>query len=257
MRKKPQAAPQARKRPQSAHDLVLRGIGRAIVSGAYPVGSLLPSKEQLTLQFKVSNSTLREALQQLTAKGLIIAKTKIGTRVLDERHWNMFDADVLGWRFESGVDRAFLGRLFEIRQAFEPLAAALMARHRSPEHLAHLTALAGKMRAAGRDAHAYVEADVAFHLFILEASANPFLQSIGALIRAVLAASFAISAPADDDAAESLAQSQHEAVVEAIAAGDPQAAADAMIGVILRGWSRIEGSSDSVMIRVALREFRA
>ncbi len=117
--------------------------------------------------------------------------------------------------------------------------------------------LAGKMMLipANTDTHAYAEADVAFHLFILDASANPFLQSIGALIRAALAASFAISAPADDDDAENLAQSEHDAVATAIAAGDPQAAADAMMSVILRGWSRIGESSDSVMISVALREF--
>lgn len=148
-----------RKRPEAAHDLVMRAIGLAIVSGQYPAGTLLPNKDALTKQFKVSNSTLREAMQKLVTKGMIVAKTKVGTRVLEQRHWNMFDADILDWRFETGVDRSFLARLFELRQSFEPMAAALMACHRTPEQLAQLFDLARSMRDADGERQAFAEAD--------------------------------------------------------------------------------------------------
>jgi DNA-binding FadR family transcriptional regulator len=227
----------------------------AIMSGEFAVGTILPGKDDLMQRFGVSNTPLREALQTLAAKGLVVAKTKVGTRVLEESQWNMFDAEILGWRLQAGLDRAFLARLFEMRQAFEPLAAALMAGRRRPEQIAHLRLLFAAMARAGADATAFAEADVAFHLYILEASANPFLQSIGAVIRIALAASFAISAPNNDSAAESIAHDEHLAVVEAIAEGNSQAAAEAMMTVIRRGWTNIRGSSDTVVASVAMRDF--
>ena len=246
---------QAPRRRRSAHDTVLRGIGMAIMSGEFPVGDILPAKNELMRRFGVSNTPLREALQTLAAKGLIVAKTKVGTRVLDQGHWNMFDAEILGWRLQAGVDRAFLARLFEMRQAFEPLAAALMAARRGDAQIAHLRVLLAEMVRAGADAVAFAEADVAFHFYILEASANPFLQSIGALIRTALAASFAISAPNNDREAEHLTHAEHGAVVEAIAASNAQGAAEAMMVVIRRGWTNIRGSSDAIVANVAMRDF--
>ena len=37
----------------------------------------------------------------------------------------MFDADILSWQLETGVDAAFLAKLFEMRQTLEPMAAAV------------------------------------------------------------------------------------------------------------------------------------
>src|SRR5262245_19661596 len=123
--------PAPHRRKLSQHALVARGIGLAIVSGEIAVRSTLPAKDVLMQRFGVSNTSLREALQTLTAKGLIEARTKIGTWVLDKSRWNMFDADILSWQLESGVDPAFLARLFEMRQSLEPMAAAVAALRRS------------------------------------------------------------------------------------------------------------------------------
>src|SRR5215467_12937139 len=102
------------RRARSAHGFVTHSIGIAILKGEFPVGTTLPPVGELMLRFGVSRTALREALQTLTAKGLVASKTKIGTRVLDEGAWNMFDADILAWRLELGMDLEFLGRLFEI-----------------------------------------------------------------------------------------------------------------------------------------------
>src|SRR5260370_21224321 len=83
------------RRARSGHDAVLRGLGPALVSGQLAVGAMLPSKDELSRRFGVSRTSLREALQTLAAKGLIAAKTKVGTWVLDEGRWNMFDSDIL------------------------------------------------------------------------------------------------------------------------------------------------------------------
>ena len=235
-----------RPRAATAHNAVLKGIGFAILSGEFPGGSPLPGKEVLMRRFGVSNTPLREALQSLASKGLIAAKTKVGTWVRDEAHWNMFDPDLLSWRLEIGIDEAFLAKLFEMRQTFEPVAAAVAAIHRTDEQIAELRSLIGAMAEAKTNKQDFTDVDVALHLLVLAASGNPFMRSIGALIRTALAASFASSAPTDDPKRADLAVDQHASIVEAIARRDPQAAADAMMFVIQQGWVNIGGRLDQL-----------
>jgi DNA-binding FadR family transcriptional regulator len=221
--------------------MVMRGIGLDIVSGHYPAGSLLPAKEVLSRQFKVSNSTLREALQKLSSKGMIHPKTRVGTRVLEDRHWNMFDADILDWRFAAGVDRSFLAHLFTLRQAFEPIAAAIMATRQTADSVKQLTLLVARMTEPGQEREAIANADLAFHLFILDNTGNPFLQSIGALIRTALLASFEMSTPDQKMESEIQGPHDHAPLVAAIASGDAQASADAMMAIIRAGWINLGG----------------
>jgi DNA-binding FadR family transcriptional regulator len=241
-------------RPRSAHDLVAHAIGRAILEGDFPVGSTLPGDADLMERFVVSRTALREALKTLAAKGLIESKTKVGTRVLGEKRWNMFDPDVLTWRMQLGVDRDFLARLFEIRQALEPLAAAAAARYRTREDLDALEAALDEMARLPVSTAVFTEADLAFHRTILDASANPFLRSIGSVIEAALAISFTISSPADHPDRVRISSRQHRAILHAIAAGDAQAAGDAMTVVILQGaeGAGIRDCGDAVEIRLRL-----
>ena len=205
-------------------------------------------------RFGVSNTPLREALQSLAAKGLIAAKTKVGTWVRDEAHWNMFDPDILNWRLEVGIDLAFLAKLFEMRQTFEPVAAAVAAMRRTDSQLAELQTLVDAMAAAKSNKQDFTDVDVALHLLVLAMSDNPFMQSIGALIRTALAASFTSSAPTDDPQRADQAVAQHATIVEAIARRDPQAAADAMMFVIQQGWINIGGHLDD-LARLAVTNF--
>lgn len=222
-------------RSRSAHDLVAHDIGRGILEGRFAIGSKLPADVELMERFGVSRTSLREALKTLAAKGLIEAKTRVGTKVLGEKSWNMFDADILAWRLQLGVDRPFLASLFEIRQALEPMAAAAAARYRSDADLDRISRAWIAMRDDGGTRAGFTAADLAFHRAILDASTNPFLRSIGSVIEAALAVSFTISSPADDPERLVISARQHRAVLDAIIARDAQAAGDAMAAVILQG----------------------
>ena len=255
---KGQAAPAARspaRRSRPAHDVVVEGLGRAIVAGAYRAGDMLPAKEELGRTFGVSHTALREALQTLAAKGLIAARTKIGTWVLEARHWNMFDSDVLAWRLAKGADPDFVASLFEVRQAFEPVAAALAAQRRGKADIEDLRRHLATMAGSFGNKQTFTEADVAFHLRVLDASGNPIMHSIGALIATALAAAFELSAPTDDRLLEENARRQHQRIVDAVEAGDPQEAADAMMRVIRQGWVTYTHLRDRPLANVSIKTF--
>jgi DNA-binding FadR family transcriptional regulator len=218
----------------SAHRAVTEGIGLGILKGEFKSGELLPSPEELALRYKVSRTVQREAFKTLAAKGLVASKTKVGTWVNPPRSWNMFDAELLEWRTRLGMDPQFIESLFEVRRVLEPESAALAAVRRTPEQLRQLGEIAGAM-AACEDPARYIELDLAFHLAISEASGNPFLQSLGGLIEAALAAAFTRSTPLRDLEQLRRSADQHRAILHAIEAADAQAARDAMVAVIDTG----------------------
>jgi DNA-binding FadR family transcriptional regulator len=224
---------------RSAHDLVARGIGHRIMQGRFPVGGTLPGDAELMAFFGVSRTALREALKTLSAKGLIESKTKVGTKVLGRDSWNMFDADIIEWHLELGIDAQFLGWLFEIRQTLEPLACATAALRRTSDHLDRMRQALEGMYRCEENRQGFTKADLAFHQAILEASGNPFLQSIGSVIGAALATSFNISSPVASDDRFKLVMEQHQAVFDSIERGNPSAASDAMSILILQAAERV------------------
>lgn len=227
---------------RTSHEHVVDQLGRAIVAGEIAEGELLPSDAELEARFKVSRTVLREAMKTLSAKGLIVPRARIGTRVTERRCWNLFDADVLTWRFDAGIDEEFLTHLCEIRLAFEPFAAALAADKATPADIAGLRALAEAMGAPQHTAQSLALADLEFHLALAEASKNPFMRSVGSLIEAALVGIFKLSSPAAGrDKIAEVAQS-HQAIVEAIARRDAAAARQAMERVILVGMERVKAA---------------
>lgn len=216
-------------------DQVVRAMGLSIVSGEYAEGALLPGEAELMARFGISRTVLREVLKTLAAKGLVVSKTRVGTRVRNQVDWNMFDPDLLSWRVELGMDMRFLNALYEIRLAVEPAAAALAALRRTPEQVARLTAIVEAFRRDHHTRASFAEIDLALHLEITAASGNPFMRAIGAIIEAALAQTFADTAPVEDQARLAASAQEHGAIVTAIIAGDANAAAKAMTDVIETG----------------------
>ncbi|HHY50308.1 MAG TPA: FadR family transcriptional regulator [Alphaproteobacteria bacterium] len=223
-------------RSHTAH--VVRKIGMDIVSGNYPEQSILPGDADLMQQFGVSRTVLREALRALAAKGLIQPKARIGTRVRDKAHWNLFDPDVLIWHAEAGFDAKFLEYLGEMRLALELEAAALAARRRTPLQVQHLYGWVEKMGADGVSPDAFVEADFNFHLTVAVAAGNPFLRSISTLIEVALVALLTVSSPLEDPVRHARSVADHRAIADAIARRDAELARRAMRVVIEEGNAR-------------------
>jgi DNA-binding FadR family transcriptional regulator len=219
---------------RSAHGIITRSIGMDILTGRFPPGTALPAEDELLQRFRISRTALRESLKTLSAKGMILSRARVGTRVMPASQWNMFDPDVMAWRLEAGVDAGFMRSLYEIRFAIEPAAAALAASRRSDGDIAQLSARLDDM-AKSEDSESFVAVDLAFHKGILAASGNPLMQSIGSVIEAALVAAFRRSAPTRDRQRLMKSVAEHRAIFDAIAAGDGEGASAAMNRVIQQG----------------------
>jgi len=226
----------------SSHDQVAAILGTEILKGIHRPGANMPPEPELIQRFQVSRTVLREVMKTLAAKGFVVSKTRIGTRVRDPVHWNFFDADVLAWRVRIGLDDDFLQYLTEVRRALEPAAAALAARRRTAADIAKLRALISQMGRSGHSRQSFAEVDLDFHLGVGGASGNPLMRSMASVIEAALVASFAYSSPVDDAGDHELTANSHAAIVDAIEARDAQAAAQAMLKVIDLGVRRIEST---------------
>ncbi|EBX5145109.1 FadR family transcriptional regulator, partial [Salmonella enterica subsp. enterica serovar Newport] len=62
--------------------LLAEKLGQQILSGKYPPESILPGEIELAEQFGVSRTAVREAVKMLAAKGMVLPRPRIGTRVM-------------------------------------------------------------------------------------------------------------------------------------------------------------------------------
>ncbi|MEI7600335.1 MAG: FadR/GntR family transcriptional regulator [Aestuariivirga sp.] len=220
-----------RRKPGSrVHSELAAGIGRRILDGTYPPGSLLPNEAEWGLMFGASRTAVREAIKTLNGKGLLVSRPKIGSRVEPRDRWNLLDRDVMAWHRAALDERTFLLSLQEIRRILEPGAAVLAAARRSPEQLAELEAALAGMEAAEADSEAMVEADVRFHLALLAAANNELLVPFGIVIEQALASMFAYTTSHAAHPEQMLPL--HAEVVKAIAAKSPEAARKAVTALL-------------------------
>ena len=209
---------------------IARKLGVAILSGEYAPGDILSGEIAFSEALDVSRSAYREAMQVLTAKGLVESRPKAGTRVLPRDRWNLLDPDVLAWAFAGEPDIRFIRALFELRAIVEPAAAALAAQRRDRADLrAMKDAIAGMRRhtLATEEGRA---ADRAFHDAVLRATRNDALVVLSSSIGAVVAWTTQFK-----QRARALPRNpipDHARVHEAIAAADPGAASAAMRALI-------------------------
>jgi GntR family transcriptional regulator, galactonate operon transcriptional repressor len=184
---------QAAARRRNLFGLVVERLGSRIVSGELKPGQTLPKEAELGQALGASRTVVREAMKSLAAKGLLVARTRTGTRVLPPTQWNLLDLDVLSWRYAAMPRTQFFRELFEIRRMIEPAAAALAAQRATDADLAALAEAYDRMQAVDHASEAAIDADLRFHQAILACTHNDLLLQMGGLIGVGLVVSFRIS----------------------------------------------------------------
>lgn len=228
------------RRPQNIHSWVAQALGSRIVSGTYPEGTTLPSEGSLVTELEVSRTALREAFKLLTAKGLIEARPRLGTRVRARKHWNMFDTDILRWYFDNNPRPEFYTDLYVMREIIEPSAAALAASNRTEEQLATLEQAYSDMENARIGTEAVYKSDLDFHLGLLAATNNVFMASLGMTIETALESSFRLSSSIGKEFEASLPG--HRAVLDAVRDREPERAREVMQTILTNARAAMERS---------------
>jgi DNA-binding FadR family transcriptional regulator len=207
---------------------MLDALGREIVTGYYD-DRAFPIEAELARQHDVSRSVTREAVKMLTAKGLLTARPRKGTTVRPAAHWNLFDPDVLRWLLERKFSLELLRQFSELRIAIEPAAAALAAAAADEAGRAAISAGYDRMVAAEAGDDDPLEADIAFHIAILQASANPFYVQFRDVVTTALRTSIRFT---NRFKGRTASLPQHRAVLSAIEAGDAEGARNGMTALI-------------------------
>lgn len=216
---------------RTMHQRVVDELGRRIVNGLVEPDRPLPVEDTLAAELGVSRGVLREAVKALAAKGILLTRPRTGTRVLPREHWNHLDRDVLRWQ-QTSDPRRLLRDIGELRRAVEPEAARLAAGRAGPGHTrAMFEALAAMESAASRpELDEYLEADIAFHRALLDASGNRLFGSLGRALDVALEHSFAVSSQTPGAVEASLPP--HRALAEAVEHGRSAEASAAILAII-------------------------
>lgn len=242
-------------RAARAKAVVAEALALRILGGEYAPANPLPHEAALLAEFRVSRTCLREALQVLSAKGLVRSRPKLGTFVREPLHWNFLDADLLHWRQKVVSKPVFLRELFAVRRMVEPETAALAAENATPQMLAKLQgALLDMARGNGAITDQTTEADVAFHRLLLAASGNALLSGLGACIEEALRSSISVSSHPDVESPFAL--DKHVAVFEAVRDGDAPAARRRMTALLDMTGESLEKAKFGEGLRVTTEKGR-
>jgi GntR family transcriptional repressor for pyruvate dehydrogenase complex len=193
-----------------------------LLSGNVKPGDRLPSERQLAETLGVSRSTVRDALKSLGMLGVIKVRPGGGSFFQD------VSSNLLPQSIEWGLllgERHTLD-LVEARGFVEVAVVRLAAARRDEEDLIRLAKYIDRMKAARKNPKKFVEADLAFHMAVAEASRNSALRGILSGMRNLLGVWIrrVIEAAGDAD----YSYRRHKKIFEAIKKGDHEAAAKAM-----------------------------
>jgi GntR family transcriptional regulator, transcriptional repressor for pyruvate dehydrogenase complex len=208
---------------QSLPDRVFEQLTAEIVSGAYPVGSAIPSERELSELLGVNRHVVREAVKRLEQVGLVKGMQGGRTTVLDYRLTAGLDVLVLLAEHVRGVKPLLplLVAALEMRAGIGTDLVRLCAERGAPALRAELPAMAEQIRAAD-SGEQLLELDESFWRVVLDGAGNIAYQlAFNSLIRTVHAR-VELSLPWLED---ELRRSGHRGpIAAAIAAGDPQGA---------------------------------
>ncbi|MGR4872116.1 FadR/GntR family transcriptional regulator [Variovorax sp. LARHSF232] len=212
--------------PKRLYRQIAEQLRALIVKGEFAVGARLPAERDLSKQLGVSRPSVREALIALEVEGYVEVRTGSGVYVLDRKQRASAPAATPS---SSSTEWGPL-ELIRARRVVEGETAAIAALQRKRRHVDAMTSAIESMRDMADRSVMPLEGDRAFHLAIVDACDNvvlletvqgfwdsrkgPIFTRLGGYFETVKSWRSAIA--------------EHEAIRDAIAARDAEAARAAM-----------------------------
>jgi GntR family transcriptional repressor for pyruvate dehydrogenase complex len=192
-----------------------------ILSRRLQVGDRLPSERELGEQFGVSRTVVREAVRALVVKGVIEVRSGSGLRVAAVGASAVSESMSLFLRSGS-LD---FEKVHDVRTLLEVHIAGLAAERRREADIARLRSVHERMQRESDDVEAAARDDLEFHRAIARSTQNELylllMDSIGSGLLDIRRENLGSgSAP--------MTLTQHEEVLDRIAAGDQAGAQSAM-----------------------------
>ncbi len=202
-------------------DEVAEQIRRLIVTEQLAEGARLPAERDLADRFGVSRPMVSQALRMLALMGLVDIRRGSGAYVL-RRPQDMVTASVSLLLDLHGS----VGELAELRLWLETLGATHAAQRREP---ASIAAALDRLAGATASAPAWIAADTVFHAAAVRAAGNTYLTAVYEGVHAaVLAHEYEHWVRTEAEpawlASPGALLGLHQAIYDAIAAGDAEAA---------------------------------
>ena len=212
-------------RRRKLYEDVVERVESAINEGHYAPGDQLPAERELMEAYGVGRTAIREALFALQRMGLIVISSGERARVSQPNAGTMIGE-------LSGIARYLLAKpggahhFQQARTMFEVGVARLAAETATPEDVAKLEAALAANRTALEQGRSFERTDVAFHFVLVEITRNPIFTALHTGLSEWLTEQRTTSLKAKG--AAQAACIAHGRIYEAVAARDPQGAADAM-----------------------------
>lgn len=217
---------------------VVKHIQEMVRQGELAPGDQLLPERELAEKLHVSRSSAREALAVLTGMGIIEVSARDGAYIRRRSFEEAIEplASVIFQEQESVL------HLFEVRQIIETQAARLAAERHSEADLKDLQTLNQQVEQDICENRPADESDTHFHLGIVKAAKNPLLTKVmGSLITALMD----VYAPTRrqilaDPLEAPLFVSEHQQILDAIAARNPDQASEAIIRHLAHARQQLE-----------------
>ena len=198
---------------------VAKRLIEAVQEGRLPAGCRLPTEQALCDQYGVSRTVVREAISMLKREGMVVSRQGSGTFVAASPSVALRLTPPLG-NLNSVVE------ILEIRGALETKAAELAAQRCSKAQLRAMRNALAELEEAVERGEDGVREDLAFHRSIVEATGNAHFLATIDFLHQLLHQAMGVTRRNEARHPQYMQQveQEHLHLVEAIAAGDSEAA---------------------------------
>ena len=197
-------------------------LQQKIISDRLKVGDQLPTEPELMEEYGVSRTVIREAAACLVSRGLVDVRPRRGMTVRAPDGKGLAESLIA----QLQMSKVSLPQLLQVRTVLEIAIVGLAADQRTDEDILKLRDNLDQMRAADLEPHQALALDLKFHDLLAAATHNPFFSLVSRPITELLYSIYVNKS--GYMSFKSITLAEHEAVVEAISAADPEGAALAM-----------------------------
>ena len=207
---------------QTLSQEIVEKIEEVILQKKVLPGEKLPTEKELCAMFGVSRTALREALQMLSARGLITIRKGSGMYVNNYSSAHVIKP--MSLFLELNLDRDYILYVMEVRKIIEPAIARLAAQNRTDDAIKKLVRNLQKLKQCpSNNFYKQGQIDRDFHLIIADACKNPIIPLIVTPIFKLMP-KIRTLVYANVDTAKSEAIDYHVKIIERIKSKDAEGA---------------------------------